>query len=252
MNHVFSYGTGKLAVASLPLLLLCFLHCSRSYHKNGIKEFWLEVNYPILTSKADTIEHLLDTVRVQFHKDTLLYYLPYQQQNFDENGDVVEQRKWYHLLFRKGKDSGYLFLNLSTEAQFVKVAVDSLLIRRAYRNEYQFDPAVVESKNTLLLGDTIVEQYSLHTVQEDELDSMYFSYRKEWSAYPFYLSAYRDSSVSAKLFKVQAVFNEQAAGGYLPSIPRREFVVEFKQQKQVDQFAWRQLRAVLGKHKLSL
>lgn len=227
-------ATSRIFICRLLVFFLFLSGCAIKPKQLTEVDLELRVLYPVLIPGPTGYEPIKDTVFIQFRRDTVLYHIPFIE--FDIVGLEAknERRKYYYFIYRLGKDSGIYMKYLDTSAAFSKVNVDTMLVNRAFKKEIDLSGFQFINRESWASKGKFTDQYAYPAKQEDDLDSLYLNYRKDFMNLPFSLSPKLDSIQKARLYRVHAIFNEQQNSMENKPYPKREYILEFEVKKDMN------------------
>lgn len=227
-------ATSSLFMGRLLVFFLFLSGCAVKPKQLTEVDLELRVLYPVLIQGPTGYEPIKDTVLIQFRRDTVLYHIPFIE--FDLVGLEAknQRRKYCYFLYRLGKDSGIYMKYLDTVTVFSKVNVDTILANHAFKKDIDVSGFQFISRKGWGNKGMFTDQYTYPAKQEDDLDSLYLNYNKDFMNLPFSLSPKLDSIQKSRLYKVHAIFNEQQNSIENKPYPRREYILEFEVKKNMN------------------
>lgn len=242
---MFRKNTSELAikttlsvVLSISFVILGSFTCSKNYRTNSVE---LIIKFPARIYKEKNeikVYHILDTVRIFYYEDYVLYRLPGRR--IFETEEIIAGTEPYFIFNRKNTH-GFLFTSLKDSSLPTKLQVDSFLANRGMKGkDFDLLPDSVWS----LIGETndkensIVEKYVLiKPGDETSIDSISYYYTKTMDDVRYSFSKKLDSIKSMKLFRIRMVYNEKFDKHQNITLPQREIVFEFRKGINFDEKA---------------
>lgn len=219
----------KTVLITLPIVLVFLLFLS-SYteSKNDITRVKLISSLPYFKDNKEFI-YFRDSIGIVYYKNHILYEFPevYTVQN--ENGINKKELQHRYLLYNKNNSHGYYYDSLNVVIG-KKIAVDSLLNKRAFGNQSIFNKSEDILVNSMKTSGNynLIEKYQCR-VKKDETypDTTIVYYTTRMKEVEHSLSKALDESRKMKVKKIRALYNPQIIKGI--SIPSYEIMFELKE-----------------------
>ena len=219
-----------LIVFSLILFTSVFLEFQSSPSKE-VTHLRITTSFPLLRliGKEINVSMMKDTIDVFFYKSTVLYYLPYIQQ--DQFGDSLqlEKRKHSYFIYHKDSSNGHLFKYQEDSINSIKINADSFLTARGhYGTEFYLNDSCILIETLFENNNIEIEKYySKNNVSNLFYhDSIYLYFDKRLSDINLSISKSIDKLKLKKLGKVRLIYNAKFDNLNQIMLPKREMYYE--------------------------
>ena len=219
----------RTAIITSPIVLFFLLFLS-SYteSKNNIIRVKLISSLPYFKDNKEFI-YFRDSIGIVYYKNHILYEFPEVFSVQNGNGIINKELQHRYLLYNKNSFYGYYYDSLNVEVG-KRIAVDSLLNKRAFLNQSLFNKSEdVLINSTKTDGNyNLIEKYQCK-VKKDETypDTTVVYYTTKMKEVEHSLSKTLDESEKMKVKKIRAIYNPQIIKGI--SIPSYEIMFELKE-----------------------
>jgi hypothetical protein len=232
LNYLKTHLYPKLTLAAFGVVLIGLINCNQvNYTIKNIVYLRLTVNYPLVQLINGNVDfrNLKDTIHIYYHKNDVIYFIPYKETLETEQRIIFEKVKYKYFIYTKGDTSGLYSGSLSENASPRVLSVDSFLFNRAYAVKFDLH-------NIRLIGvsenqdNEVVEEKYMPTKADNEncYDTMVFRFDKRISNVEFSFSNEIEKIKMRKLVKVRLVFNQKYSQQYQIMMPQREMSFEIQ------------------------
>jgi hypothetical protein len=244
-------NTGSSLSGGLLVFFIFILACKSQKLERQVLEIEQRILYPVLVPTNNGMQPLTDTLLVQYRRDTVLYVLSYTKLNTLFDSVISESKKPEYFIFRSGKQDGIFITSKDTAYKLNKANVDSMLSKRAFKNDISTDGLVFSER---IYGDeknAFKDVYTVNSNNENEVDTVCLSFDKTISHIPHSLSRKQDSTQNAKLYRIQAIINKQSNSSTGEILPRREYVLEFEIRKKAAEKIFDSVITIIQKRQMN-
>lgn len=244
-------NTGSFLSGRLLVFFIFIFACKSQKPERQVLEIEQRVLYPVLVPTNNGMQPLTDTLLVQYRRDTVLYMLSYTKLNTLFDSVISESKTPEYFIFRSGKQDGIFITANDTSYKLKKLSVDSMLSKRAFKNDISTDGLVFSER---IYGDeknAFKDVYTVNSNNENEVDTVCLSFDKTISHIPHSLSRKQDSTQNAKLYRIQAIINKQSNSSTGEILPRREYVLEFEIRKKAAEKIFDSVITIIQKRQMN-
>lgn len=237
-KHMYT-NKKKMTTVLVVISIFCFgcnfLQKDFKKKQGVIKKFHLEFSIP--TIKADASLIVVDNkIDIFNSQDYTLYRLPYIYTLEKDMTLLKKEIKYSVFVFRNDKKFGFYYRDEFQDSNPLRLNIDSFLKERAFST---MDFYHAESVNLIQTKTDTVNIKQVFAIKdktdEFQYDSIYVFYNKQAIGINYSLSKQLDTNQFYKLYKFNLVCSDFYSKKYKLEIPRREWLFELYNYKELSE-----------------
>lgn len=226
-------------MASLLFIFIFLISCRSTSQQNRVNKICFYRNIPLVSTQDGVLQNVFDSAAIYNYNDYILYEQPALYTKFYNNKLIKDTVYNQYFIFSKKDSFGYWFDSLTAKKEFNIMSLDSFYFTHSFLNDmklYQKNNDRKLSSDTLKNGIEVVETYIPKAKIDDSYpDTSIFYFSENLKNIPYSFSKELDSIKQSKIYRTQLIYNEMKSNKYALTIPRREFLFEFKEAEAFDE-----------------